>query len=120
MSGSRAPRLVVEQRSGRWLVFLRAGESTTRLGGFASKHDAETYAETIAQASPEIVDAAAERGLMAAVAEASIAAQNARHWTDERNRAIVAALEAGATVRGLAEATGLSTAGVSKIGRRAT
>lgn len=61
---------------------------------------------------------AAERARAAALHEATVAGENVRHWTEERNRAIVAALAAGATQRAVAEATGLTHPAVAKIAKR--
>lgn len=110
---------MIEQRGGRHLVFLRSGDTSARLGGFATRAQADQYAATIAAASPEVVDAAAERALTVAIFESNVAAQNVRKWTEERNRAIVAALDAGATQRAVAEAVGLTHTAVAKIAKRA-
>jgi DNA-binding NarL/FixJ family response regulator len=110
--------LVIEQRGGRFLVFLREGGRLSRLGGFASRDDAERYVVAIAAASDSVVDANVERALAAALYEATVAGENVRKWIEERNRAIVAALAAGASQRAVAEATGLSHPAVAKIAKR--
>ena len=110
--------IIVKQRGGRWLVYLQDGDRRSLLGGFATRDLADAYADTIASASETIVDAAAVRALTTALHEAEIAGANVRKWTEERNRAIVAALEAGATLRAVATVTGLSHAAVDKISKR--
>lgn len=112
--------IVVEERNGRYLVFLTHGTSSTRLGGFTTRRQADHYAAQIAAANPDTVDAARDRALATAIYQANIAAQNVRKWTDERNKAIRAALAAGASQRTVAEATGLTHPAVAKIGKRST
>ncbi len=52
------------------------------------------------------------------VTEAAHAAAKAREWAERRDSAIRAAVAAGVSLRVVAEATGLSHAGVAKIARR--
>lgn len=50
-----------------------------------------------------------------ALGGAMVAADKAREWTDRRNALIVQAREDGATLRQIAELTGLSHTAVAKI-----
>lgn len=112
--------IVVEQRGGRWCVYLREGTLWTKLGGFAHRSQADEYAGRIAGAAGSIVDGEAERVRAGWVARAGRAASTARDARAERDALIRAALDAGATVRQVAAASGLSPAGVAKIGKRTT
>jgi phage terminase small subunit len=51
------------------------------------------------------------------LSEASRAAKKARSWTDRRNDAIRRARTAGASLRAIAEATGLSHTAIAKLSR---